>query len=178
MFIFTKKIAESYVSVILCVHCRPIILVLQYRHAMCAESYFSLNFNTHCRHTSYQFYRRAISAESFLGLIFYTHCAQAYHTSVIHVGLQCVQKAMWLQAFVCRSMVHNNAGNLLQHTIAAHTTLHVSICLQLININLVFFDLTFFSFNSHKVKLMQSELKLVKEFRRKRAQMQRELDEV
>ena len=29
-----------------------------------------------------------------------------------------------------------------------------------------------------KVKLMQSELKLVKEFRRKRAQMQRELDEV
>lgn len=29
-----------------------------------------------------------------------------------------------------------------------------------------------------KVKLMQSELKLVKEFRRKRAQMQKELDEV
>ena len=29
-----------------------------------------------------------------------------------------------------------------------------------------------------QVKLMQSELKLVKEFRRKRAQMQRELDEV
>lgn len=30
----------------------------------------------------------------------------------------------------------------------------------------------------NQVKLMQSELKLVKEFRRKRAQMQKELDEV
>lgn len=42
--------------------------------------------------------------------------------------------------------------------------------------------LIFFVCNFHlhiiKVKLMQSELKLVKEFRRKRAQMQRELDEV
>lgn len=31
---------------------------------------------------------------------------------------------------------------------------------------------------SNEVKLMQSELKLVKEFRRKRAQMQKEIDDV
>ena len=54
-----------------------------------------------------------------------------------------------------------------------------SICLQLDDFQQQVSELeSRLSQKTHEVEVMQSELKLVKEFRRKRAQMQKDLDEV
>ena len=95
---------ESYVAVVLCTHCRPIILVWHamwlvpfariadlsyqyYRHAMCAESYVAVPF-AHIADLSYQYRRYAMFAENNVAVALYTHCGPLiFHNCCQHLWI-------------------------------------------------------------------------------------------